>query len=253
MFTYFGHLLAYKSPKNMLYLTQVTNQWRLCFKTPLKQGRENPCAHTGFLVMARRRISCPAWVGLGDLGTVLSVFFLWATHKRKWSLSCSSFDLFWMHWVTKTNVLFIDVLWASSVVSVWRAFKKQIYIKRCRWRFQEIEGGPSGLSILAQHIEVVHFYKYLCPTGWEVLLVTNTDALYTKAQSQLFFLWRLRFSGVCVMRLSQWWPVLSLMLLCTDKTPSGWTSWWESQLCAWQEAGHLRLWLWGIHWTKWKL
>lgn len=35
VFTYFGHLLAYKSPKNMLYLTQVTNQWRLCFKTPL--------------------------------------------------------------------------------------------------------------------------------------------------------------------------------------------------------------------------
>lgn len=199
-------------------------------------------------------LSCMSRTGwLGD--SFVSVLFIrlkWATHKRKWSLF-----FFWLvlNALSDNNkcVLFIDVLWASSVVSVWRAFKKKIYIKRCRWRFQEIEAGPSGLSILAQHIEVVHFYKYLGVPLDEKFYWSRTLMLYTKAQSQLFFLWRLRFSGVCVMRLSQWWPVLCLMLLCTDKTPSGWTSWWESQLCAWQEAGHLRLWLWGIHWTKWKL
>lgn len=175
-------------------------------------------------------MSRTGWLG-DSFVSVLFIRLKWETQKRKWSISCSSFDLFWMHWVTKTNVSYSLMCYGLSLCFLFgMLLKRKNILKTMQWRFQEIEAEPSGLSILAQHIEVVHFYKYLrVPLDEKFYWSLNTDALYTKAQSQLFFLWRLRFSGVCVLRLSQWWPMLSLMLLCTDKT-SGWTSWWASQL-----------------------
>lgn len=144
----------------MLYLTQVTNQWRLCFKTPLKQGRENPCAHTGFLVMARRRISCPAWVGLDDLwlgDSFVSVLFIrlkWATHKRKWSLSCSSFDLFRMHWVTKTNVSYSLMCYG---LSLWFLFGMFLKRKNILKTMQVTVSGDRGWTIWLVHTCAAHW------------------------------------------------------------------------------------------------
>lgn len=59
------------------------------------------------------------------------------------------------------------------------------------------------MSILAQHIEVVHFYKYLgVPLDEKFYWSLNTDALHEGAE-----------------------PAVG------------------QANCAWQEAGHLRLWL----------
>ncbi|MEJ4599799.1 DUF1891 domain-containing protein, partial [Enterococcus faecium] len=104
------------------------------------------------------------------------------------------------------------------------------------------------VKICGVDIEVVHTYRYLGVLVDDKLdWSPNTDALYRKGQSRLFFLRSLRSFDVCVEIMTMFYHTVVLvhssLLQCAGeealqtKTPSDWTSWSKSRLSAGQETG----------------